>query len=362
MTSRLLAVIVVATISPAGPMMSEARAAEDAVILMYHHVDSTTPPATSITPEKFTAHLDYLARENFTVLPLLEVLRSIEAGNQLPEKTVVLTFDDGYDSVYETALPLLSDRGWPFTVFVSTDYIDGGFGSYLTWDQLRELAANGATLGNHTRTHAHLVRQAADESMDEWRQRVEEEISGAGERLAAELGDAAIPVLAYPYGEYDTTVKEITETLGLLALGQHSGAIGPHSDLLAGPRYPLATGYDELVDFSLRVYSHALPASPLDDESHVLDENDVRPTLRLEILPGDFRVTELACYATGQGVMDLTWEGDDQRIVSVRPRLPINAGRTKFNCTAPSASENGIYYWYSYLWIKKNDDGTWPEE
>jgi hypothetical protein len=187
-------------------------------------------------------------------------------------------------------------------------------------------------------------------------------MTGAGERLDAELGDAAIPVLAYPYGEYDTTVKEIAGALGLFALGQHSGATGPRSDLLAAPRYPLATGYDGLDDFALRVHSRALPARPVDEERHILADGEPQPTLRLEISAGDFRIAELACYASNQGLMDLAWESGDRQIVSVRPRQPLNAGRTKFNCTAPSASENGVYYWYSYLWIKKNDDGTWPEE
>jgi peptidoglycan/xylan/chitin deacetylase (PgdA/CDA1 family) len=281
---------------------------------------------------------------------------------ELPDRTAVITFDDGYVSVYDTAMPMLAERDWPFTVFVSTDYVDGGYGAYLTWDQLRELSANGATMGNHTRSHAHLIRREAGESPEQWQQRIDDEIGSAGQRLTEELGDRAIPVLAYPYGEFDSDVKTIATNHGLYALGQHSGAVGRESDLLAIPRYPVATGYDELVDFSLRVYSRALPATPLDNPDIVLSGGAVRPSLRLEIHPGDFRISELACYATGQGIMDLTWEGNEQQIALVQPRQAINAGRTKFNCTAPSASENGVYYWYSYLWIKSYEDGTWPAE
>ncbi len=362
MINRLPAAFLLAVIGYAGLPLSPVRAAQDAVILMYHHVDIATPRTTSTAPSQVAAHLDYLAQENFNVLPLLDVLRAIEAGIEVPDKTVVLTFDDGYVSVYESALPLLKDRDWPFTVFVSTDYVDGGFGAYLTWDQLRELTKHRATIGNHTRSHAHLIRREARESTDAWQLRVRGEIADAGQRLADELGDAVIPILAYPYGEYDTDVKKIAADLGLLALGQHSGAVGPESDLLAIPRYPVATGYDELVDFSLRVYSHALPITPLVDTRYVLGGSDAQPALRLEILPGDFRISELACYATGQGIMDLTWENDDQRVAIVQPRQPLNAARTKFNCTAPSASESGVYYWYSYLWIKRNEDGTWFAE
>ena len=88
MINRLLTSILLAAIGHAGPALSLAHSAEDAVILMYHHVDTSTPPATSTTPEQFAAHLDYLARENFTVLPLLDVLTAIKSGLELPEKTV----------------------------------------------------------------------------------------------------------------------------------------------------------------------------------------------------------------------------------------------------------------------------------
>ena len=337
-------------------------AADSAVILMYHHVDWDTPQSTSVTPDRFAAHLDYLAQEGFRVRPLLEVLESVRTGSELAEKTVVLTFDDGYVSVLENALPLLRDRNWPFTVFVSTDFVDKDYHAYLSWEQLRLLADNGGTIGNHSRMHSHLVRREDNESVQAWQQRVRDEIIDAGERIDSELGDAAIPVFAYPYGEYDTSVKEIVQQLGLFALGQHSGAVGPQSDLLAVPRFPIATGYEGRDDFALRVHSRALPARSLDRERHVLDTGESRPTLRLGITPGDFRIEDLACYASNQGVMDLSWTGDERHEAVASPRQPLQPGRTKFNCTAPSATESGIYYWYSYLWMKKNDDGSWYAE
>ena len=360
--TRLLAALVLVLIGSVFLPQRIAYAADSAVILMYHHVDRETPRSTSVTPEQFATHLDYLAQEGFTVRPLLEILEAVKTGSKLAAKTVVLTFDDGYVSVLENALPLLRERNWPFTVFVSTDFVDQAYGGYLNWNQLRRLADNGATIGNHTRTHAHLIRRADDESAPEWRRRIHGQISDAGQRIDSELGDAAIPVLAYPYGEYDTSLKEIAQQLDLFALGQHSGAVGPQSDLLAVPRFPISTGYDGRDDFALRVNSRALPARSLDRERHVLDAGESRPALRLGITPGDFRIEDLACYASNQGVMDLSWAGDERHEVVARPRQPLQPGRTKFNCTAPSATESGIYFWYSYLWMKKNDDGSWYAE
>ncbi len=363
MISLRRAVLVLALIGNVFLSQRLAYAVDSAVILMYHHVDGETPQSTSVTPERFAAHLDYLTQEGFRVRPLLEVLESVRTGSELAEKTVVLTFDDGYVSVLMNAMPLLRDRDWPFTVFVSTDYVDNDYGAYLDWDQLRQLADNGATIGNHTRTHPHLVRRADDESVQAWEQRVHGEIFDAGERIRSELGDAAIPVLAYPYGEYDESVREIAQQFGLFALGQQSGAIGPQSDLLAAPRFPIATGYDGLDDFELRVHSRALPARVLGRETHILDTDESEPALRLSITPGDFRADQLACYASNQGAMDLlSWTREEFLEIVARPLQPLRPGRTKVNCTAPSATERGIYYWYGYLWIKKNGDGSWYAE
>lgn len=340
-----------------------ALAAESAVVFMYHHVDAGTPPSTSVTPERFRQHLDYLDRDGFDVLPLMVVLNALREGRSLPEKTVVITFDDGYTSVLNEALPELEQRGWPFTVFVSTDAIDRGYGGYLSWDDLRRLARSGATIGNHTVTHPHLVRRKDAEREDQWRARVEAEISEASGRIDAEVGDAAIPVLAYPYGEYDTALEEIVGSLGLYAFGQHSGAIGPQSDFLALPRFPLATGYDGLDELALRARTRPLPARVVGSERHVAAPDEERPSLRFELpADGDFRREELACYASGQGRMTLRWLDAGETSFEIAPVRPIGPGRTKYNCTAPSRSESEVYYWHSYLWMKPNADGSWYAE
>ena len=354
---RLLALLVIA--ASAEPT----TAAESAVIFMYHHVAEETPPSTSITPARFASHLDYLEREGFMVLPLENVLESLSHDEPVPDKTVVITFDDGYSSVLATAAPLLARRSWPFTVFVNTDAIDGGFGGYMSWQELRGLASAGATIGNHTVSHAHLLRQLEGESESDWRRRVEGEITHAGERLSAELGSAAIPVLAYPYGEYTAALKEIVAGLGLLAVGQHSGAVGPGSDWQALPRYPMATGFDALDEFALRARTRPLPARIVGPELHIVPGGETRPALRLELpAAGDFNRDAIACYASGQGRMALTWIGSGQRQFEISPLQALRPGRTKYNCTAPSASEDGIYYWFSHLWLLRQPDGSWYSE
>ncbi|MFP4561623.1 MAG: polysaccharide deacetylase family protein [Thiohalorhabdus sp.] len=346
----------------AGALAGGARAADHAVVLMYHHVDRDTPSSTSVTPETFERHLDYLEEQDFTVWPLVRVLRHLDRGESLPEKTVALTFDDAYESVYTEAFPRLRRRGWPFTVFVSTDYIDKGHGGYLGWDQLRELAAEeGVDLGNHTRSHPHLVRHRDGEDESAWRERVRGEIRGARERLAAEAGEP-VPVFAYPYGEYDREVRAIVEGLDLYGVGQQSGPVGAGSDLRAAPRFPVATPYADLDDLGPKLRSRPLPVTVLAPEDRVLAPEAQRPELRLRLEEGPYRAGALACYASGQGRMERTWVDEAEGEVAVRPRESLRPGRTKYNCTAPSAEESGIFYWFSYLWIKPRPDGSWYQE
>lgn len=342
---------------------SPARADSSAAIFLYHHVDDDTPASTSVLPSEFRAQLDYLAREGFSVLPLMDLIGTLARGGSVPERSVAITFDDAYDSILDEALPMLEARGWPFTVLVNTEAIDEGYGGYLSWDELRQLGRHGATIGNHSVTHSHLVRVRPGESKSDWRQRVTAEISDANRRLSKELGADLIPVFAYPYGEYTAELETIVDGQGLYGLGQQSGAFGPGSDFLALPRYPVATGLDLEADFALRAVSRPLPVTLVGDERHVLEADDARPPLRLQLgSDRDIRVAQLACYATGQGRMALEWQDDAMHEFVARPDKALGPGRSKYNCTAPSRSRPGVYYWYSYLWMRKRADGRWYDE
>ncbi len=100
--------------------------ADHAVVLTYHHVATDTPPSTSISPTQFAAHLDYLAKRGATVMSLKALADRLQKGQSVPDNTVALTFDDAYASVFTEAHKQLSARGWPYTIFVSSEAIDDG--------------------------------------------------------------------------------------------------------------------------------------------------------------------------------------------------------------------------------------------
>jgi hypothetical protein len=131
-----------------------------ATLLIYHRVGGGTPDERDLPTPEFEAQVAELVRHR--VVSLDTALDELDAGDESAK--VVLTFDDGFADVLTTAWPLLRDAGLPFTLYVTTAYLDGTMhwpgstsqhpGPALTWRQLEELAADPlVTIGNHTHTH-----------------------------------------------------------------------------------------------------------------------------------------------------------------------------------------------------------------
>lgn len=325
------------------------------VVLEYHHVADDTPPSTSVTPATFEAHMDHLADNDFSVWPLPKLIETIRAGGDVPERTVAITFDDAYASVYDEVFPRLQERGWPFTVFIATGAIDKDIDAFTSWDELREMEAAGVTMANHSVDHAHMVNQG-DRSRNEWLADARADIVDAGKRLEEELESPA-RLFAWPYGEFSPPLQRMLEELDYVGFGQQSGAVGPDSDFTALPRFPLATGFDSLDSFSLKVRSRPLPVAWTDPESGVLGPDADRPELALTLEEGPYRPETVRCYIGG-GPADSEVEQGPPVVLRVQPTQALGAGRTKINCTAPS-TDGDEWFWYSFVWMKPNPDGSW---
>lgn len=327
------------------------------VILVYHHVSHKTPATTSVTPEQFKQHLNYLEENNFNVISLTDLLNAIEQKKILPARTIAMSFDDAYISVFKTAYPLLKERNWPFSVFVASHAIDRGYSHFMTWDQLRELSKYGAQIGGHTASHAHLARRENTQSQADWLKSVTQEIDLGNLRIESEIGKP-VTAFAYPYGEFNTTLKELLKQRKLYGLAQHSGAVGPLTDRQAIPRYPLAQGYANIDRFKQITHSKALPVLKIIAGTRVRTAGDTTGNLILQLQKGDYQINNLACYsATGN---KLTTTKNDLLITLKLPTF--SPGRNKVNCTAPSASTTGVYYWFSHQWLVKTPQGLWPAE
>lgn len=329
---------------------------DHAVIFMYHHVSDTAPPSTSVPPALFERHLDHLAENGFRVLPLPEVAAALAAGRGMPDSVVVITFDDGYRSVYEEAFPRLRARGWPFTVFVASDAIDQGTGPVLTWAQLKEMGDAGATIASHGRRHDHLQRLRPGETRAAWRERTLADLETSQRRIRAETGQEA-RLVAYPYGEFDDHLLEVVGELGWIGCGQQSGAAGTLGDLRALPRFPMAAGFASMDDFPLKAASLPLPVVGVEPDDLLLKFGAGSvilgaepPVLRLTLAASGCRWEQVAAYAGVQGRALVRRPDDQRRVLEIQAPGPLPAGRSRYNVTAP-AEDAGRWCWYSYTWI-----------
>jgi biofilm PGA synthesis lipoprotein PgaB len=347
---RLL--LIAATLCLTGPF--DVRAA---VVLQYHHVSVTTPASTSTSPERFAMHLAYLAGQGFEVVPLAALVQRLRSGQPLDDRTAAITFDDGYRSIYDTAYPLLVERGWPFTVFINSEPHDQRQSGFMSWEQLREMSGNGATIANHTVSHPYLLSRPPGMDEGAWRDGVAAEITSAQRRIEDEIG-VAPKLLAYPYGEYNEAVLEIVGELGFTGFGQQSGPLADYSDLRVLPRFPFGGIYGDAADFTTKVNSLPMPLAPgtasigreTGDGQPLADivftDGDVRPVLALRF-EEEFDTGRINCFASGQGRAQLLRQNSTVRVQAERGLGP---GRSRYNCTAPSG-QAGRFFWYSQLWI-----------
>jgi biofilm PGA synthesis lipoprotein PgaB len=342
------------------PALTAAEPPTHLVVLQYHHVSNSTPSSTSISPEQFALHLDWLEANGFSVASLPDALAKIRAGDELPDKTVAITFDDGYSDNYRAAFPLLRERGWPFTIFVNPEPHDARLQGWASWDQLREMADAGASIANHTVSHLFMIRRQDDETEDAWLERLRGEIMNAENRIAEETGQRH-RLLAYPYGESDRQIRGLINELGFSAFGQQSGAVYAGSDFADLPRFPLSGIYSSIEGFKTKMLSLPMAITsgiPITESAdNILSYAENQPVLELQLANSSQLV--LNCFASGQGAIPVEYAGSG--LYSIQAGEPLGIGRSRYNCTHAS-DWPGRFHWYSYAWIRQDADGQWTHE
>ncbi|WP_434600318.1 polysaccharide deacetylase family protein [Streptomyces sp. A5-4] len=189
---------------------------------MYHAVGRAPSPQAyglSVTPEAFAGQMELLDAGGYTPLTTARLAARWRNGGALPRRPVVITFDDGYEGVHRHARPVLAEYGFAASVFVSTGWVRGAYeergalDTMLDWNQVRELAADGAEIGGHSHTHPQMD-QLPDSEL--WF-----EASRCMEIITGELGNPPAS-FAYPYGYSSRRVRRAVRKAGFtqsLAVG-----------------------------------------------------------------------------------------------------------------------------------------------
>lgn len=319
------------------------------VVLQYHHVADDTPAVTSIKPDEFIEHLNYLADNQFNVVDLPSALQKIKAGKTLADKSVAITFDDGYLNLLDVALPELEKRGWPATIFVNPGLLKKHTSHYLSWQQLKTWQNKKMTIANHGWQHDYWVRQPDDMKDSQWQAQIKSSILSTEKAITKQLGSSP-KLVAFPYGEYDTWLTDWLSDNNLIGFGQQSGVIASYSDFTALPRFPASGNYTNLKTLAVKLNSKALPIDYNKLPSPLLASQSNPPSVNLHWLTKVNNPNQLACYVSAQPNADILHE---DQVSKVTAQQSLNKGRSRYNCTLPIADGSGRFYWFSQPWLVK---------
>lgn len=184
-------------------------------ILMYHHIGDLPPNADAIrksltiSQERFDEQMRFLAEQGYTTIHISELLAHLQNGAPLPEKPIILTFDDGYDDNYTNVFPTLKDFGFKGTFFIIGAPTDYGSPGYMRWEHILELYENGMEIGAHSLTHRYNLGQFSAKIQDS-------EIKGAHQLMVDHLPNWT-PLFSYPSGSYNQYTLDLLQELGYTA-------------------------------------------------------------------------------------------------------------------------------------------------
>ncbi len=297
---------------PAGPV-SERKV----LVLCYHAMEPGAEATYDIPTEDFSQQLALIHEEGYeSVLPS-RIAGYLRGQNDLPEKSVCITFDDGPESILTRSKPLMDEYGFTGTAFLITDAV-GGEGK-LTWDQVRELEAAGWEIGSHTACHEKPTGIDAA--------RCVEELEGSKAAIEAEIEGECL-ALAYPYGLYDASVVEHARDAGYeIAFTIDRGPADWTTDPMLVPRQMVVNG-NSMNTFGRWLKQEKLHLEKIDPP---VGERvtTTEPTITAVVADEDVPVDGLEISRDGNPV---SYEADEEnRTITMTPELREGANNLRLN-------------------------------
>lgn len=220
--------------------------------LMYHDVSPVEQPGrSSVTTADFRKQMELLKADGFHVISMDEYADFVLNNGKIPDNAVLITFDDGYETFYKYAYPILKEFGYPATNFLIVSGVDNPKlpGSpKLKWDQIRKMKQGGMSFYSHTYNqhftvpvdakgsqkpalmHAqYLTKEKRMETEEEYRDRIAKDLAKAEGRLKAELGNTR-SILCFPYGKYSLVALDAARSVGIELMFTTMEGIDTRSD------------------------------------------------------------------------------------------------------------------------------------
>lgn len=313
-------------------------------VLIYHRFGEDKYPTTNITADRFREQMTYLKSSGYEVISLAKLVATLEAGEKVPSKSVVITIDDAYLSVYENAWPILRDFDYPFTIFIYSKAVNDGHWNYMSWEQVRELQGRGVDMQDHGYAHLRLASRPAATSDEAYRAWIRDDLIRSRSLMTRELG-VRPRFFAVPYGEYNQTVLDVAKELGYESvLLQDPGSVSEDTDPFAIPREPILgvdwAGMDHFEDVLERV---DLPFTEMRPRS--IAEGEVVPEFGVRLLyPERYEPESLGIYVSELGWQPANLQNDYLRITNSAP-LHRRLNRVAVSGREKASGRTAIRFW-----------------
>lgn len=221
-------------------------------VLGYHDFsEKERETAMRIHTSKFRKQMEVIRQLNIPVIPIADFIAWKKGEKQIPQKAIVITLDDGWKSVYTDAYPILKEFGFPFTIYLYKDYVDGG-GKALTSAMIQEMMKNGATIGSHSTTHPfpQTVKASRKKGPEVYGKFLDKEMKESM-RFLEERFKVPVTTFAYPGGYFTEEMLTKADQVGYTHLftvqpGKVKNTL-PNNIL---PRYIILGNYDKIFEFA----------------------------------------------------------------------------------------------------------------
>ena len=203
-------------------------------VLYYHSVDESADNEVTITPKMLKTQLKYIKDEGYVTLTLSELKRYLLNNSPIPNKSIVITFDDGYMNNYYSAFPILKDFNMVATIFCITSNLDGTY--YLSKDAINEMSNYGIDIQSHTVNHPHLDKMTYDEQFTELKE---------SKKTLESITGKKVDSIAYPFGDFnDDTIKAAKDAGYTLGFTTKRGLSDRDDNPLKLDRIYISSKYD----------------------------------------------------------------------------------------------------------------------
>ena len=298
--------------------------------LMYHRFDENKYPSTNINMDIFKQQIEIIKDLKYNFYDPKDLEENFYTTKE--EKKILITIDDAFSSFYENAWPYLKKEKIPFILFVSTESI--GKNGYMTWDQIKELVNEPeAYIGNHSHTHDYLVDLKNQDFIND--------IDTASSIFNEKLGYNPI-FFSYPFGEYNSLIKEHISKNFKFSFGQHSGVIDNNKDPYELPRFPINEKYGDLKRFKFLINIYPLQYKNLYPAEKYLKNDNNPPKFIIEFFDEQKNINNINCFSDEGDKWEKSNINFTKNTLKLNFRDKFNFRRGRVNC---SLNDNGVWRW-----------------